>query len=183
MPFTYVPLCFLWSYYPSSTAGLGSSAFARHYLRNHFCFLFLQVLRCFNSLGSTLAAYVFCCRCHRIAGDGLPHSDTPGSLPVYGSPRRFAVCCVLLLLYMPRHPPYALLHLITTYREICFRELLTAFSVSSTFFSLLFLNFTERPICLFCYSVFKDHPSEGSSRSLKTKQVITQPDLVTHLSP
>ena len=44
---------------------------------------------------------------------GFPHSDTPGSLNVYFSPRRFAVFCVLLLLYMPRHPPYALLHLIT----------------------------------------------------------------------
>ena len=32
--------------------GLGFSAFARHYLRNHFCFLFLQVLRCFSSLRS-----------------------------------------------------------------------------------------------------------------------------------
>ena len=30
-------------------AGLGSSAFARHYLRNHFCFLLLGVLRCFSS--------------------------------------------------------------------------------------------------------------------------------------
>ena len=29
--------------------GLGSSAFARHYLRNHFCFLLLRVLRCFSS--------------------------------------------------------------------------------------------------------------------------------------
>ena len=33
-----------------NTPGLGSSAFARHYLRNHCCFLFLQVLRCFSSL-------------------------------------------------------------------------------------------------------------------------------------
>lgn len=31
--------------------GLGSCAFARHYWRNHYCFLFLQVLRCFSSLG------------------------------------------------------------------------------------------------------------------------------------
>ena len=30
-------------------AGLGSSAFARHYLRNHCYFLFLRVLRCFSS--------------------------------------------------------------------------------------------------------------------------------------
>jgi hypothetical protein len=32
--------------------GLGFSAFARHYLRNHYCFLFLRVLRCFSSPGS-----------------------------------------------------------------------------------------------------------------------------------
>ena len=29
--------------------GLGYCAFARHYLRNHFCFLLLRVLRCFSS--------------------------------------------------------------------------------------------------------------------------------------
>ena len=32
--------------------GLGSSAFARRYLRNHCCFLFLSLLRCFSSGGS-----------------------------------------------------------------------------------------------------------------------------------
>lgn len=32
--------------------GLGYSPFARHYLENHYCFLFLQVLRCFSSLSS-----------------------------------------------------------------------------------------------------------------------------------
>jgi hypothetical protein len=32
--------------------GLGCSAFARHYLRNRFRFLFLRLLRCFNSAGS-----------------------------------------------------------------------------------------------------------------------------------
>ena len=39
--------------------GLASSAFARHYLRNHGCFLFLWVLRCFNSPRSLLLPYVF----------------------------------------------------------------------------------------------------------------------------
>ena len=29
--------------------GLGFSVFARHYLRNHYCFLLLRVLRCFSS--------------------------------------------------------------------------------------------------------------------------------------
>ena len=40
--------------YPAniSTRGLGCSDFARHYFRNHFCFLFLRVLRCFSSPGS-----------------------------------------------------------------------------------------------------------------------------------
>src|SRR5580700_10521747 len=31
--------------------GLGFFLFARHYSGNHYCFLFLQVLRCFSSLG------------------------------------------------------------------------------------------------------------------------------------
>ena len=34
-----------------NNTGVGSSPFARHYLGNHYCFLFLQVLRCFSSLG------------------------------------------------------------------------------------------------------------------------------------
>ena len=32
--------------------GLGYSDFARHYFRNHCCFLFLRVLRCFSSPSS-----------------------------------------------------------------------------------------------------------------------------------
>ena len=37
-------------------SGLGSSAFARRYLRNRFFFLFLRLLRCFSSPGSLYAA-------------------------------------------------------------------------------------------------------------------------------
>ena len=39
---------------PFGSPGLGYSDFARHYSRNHGCFLFLQVLRWFTSLGSLL---------------------------------------------------------------------------------------------------------------------------------
>src|SRR5919206_95193 len=39
--------------------GLAFSAFSRHYLRNHCCFLFLWVLRCFTSPRSLLLPYVF----------------------------------------------------------------------------------------------------------------------------
>ncbi len=35
-----------------SHSGLGSSHFARRYFGNHFCFLFLRLLRCFSSPGS-----------------------------------------------------------------------------------------------------------------------------------
>ncbi len=43
----------------SHRCGLASSAFARHYLRNHGCFLFLWVLRCFTSPRSLPLPYVF----------------------------------------------------------------------------------------------------------------------------
>ena len=43
-----------------NSTGLGSCAFARHYLRNHCYFLFLRVLRCFSSPGLlTFVYYVF----------------------------------------------------------------------------------------------------------------------------
>ena len=40
---------------PFESPGLGCSGFARHYYRNHCCFLFLWVLRWFTSPGSLLA--------------------------------------------------------------------------------------------------------------------------------
>src|SRR6188768_2217967 len=53
-------LCF-WSHDPNgaSPTGLGFSAFARRYLRNHCCFLFLWVLRWFTSPGWLFLPYVF----------------------------------------------------------------------------------------------------------------------------
>ena len=43
----------------SRDPGLGSSGFARHYFRNRVFFIFLQVLRCFTSLGLPPLPYVF----------------------------------------------------------------------------------------------------------------------------
>ena len=42
-----------------------------------------------------------------LAGDGLPHSDTPGSRAACASPGLFAACRVLRRLPPPRHPPRA----------------------------------------------------------------------------
>ena len=84
--------------------GLGYCAFARHYLRYHFCFLFLRLLRCFSSPGRprTLCG-------DAIAGAGLPHSDIHGSMGMCPSPWLFAACHVLLRSREPRHPSCALL--------------------------------------------------------------------------
>ena len=84
-------------------AGLGSSAFARHYLRNHVCFLLLRVLRCFSSPRSPHHWMVAGLR-----PAGLPHSEIPGSRVICTYPGLIAACHVLLRLREPRHPPSAL---------------------------------------------------------------------------
>ncbi len=81
--------------------GLGSCAFARHYLRNHCYFLFLRVLRCFSSPGSPTAIR----RCDGITSIGFPHSDIRGSRGICPSPRLFAACHVLLRLREPQASP------------------------------------------------------------------------------
>ena len=61
--------------------GLGSSPFARHYSGNHYCFLFLRVLRCFSSPGLLPIAQDI-----RLQHDGLPHSEISGSNRICTSP-------------------------------------------------------------------------------------------------
>ena len=80
--------------------GLGFCAFARHYLRNRFYFLFLRVLRCFSSPGSPLAWPGV-----GIAPDGFPHSDIRGSPGICPSPRLFAAYHVLHRLREPQASP------------------------------------------------------------------------------
>jgi hypothetical protein len=60
--------------------GLACSAFARHYLRNHGCFLFLWVLRCFTSPRSLYPPYTF-----RRESPG--HHEGPGGVSPFGNPR------------------------------------------------------------------------------------------------
>ena len=96
-----------------SHSGLGSSAFARRYLRNRYYFLFLRLLRCFSSPGSPRIP-MYSVYGDRIAPAGFPHSDISGSLPVCGSPKLFAAYHVFHRLSVPRHPPCALISF--TYR-------------------------------------------------------------------
>ncbi len=88
--------------------GLGCSPFARHYLGNHCCFLFLRVLRCFSSLGLLPKAYVFSQGMTGLQPAGFPHSEIHGLRLICSSPWLIAAYHVLHRLSMPRHPPYAL---------------------------------------------------------------------------
>ena len=66
---------------PKDRPGLGSCAFARHYLRNHCYFLFLRVLRCFSSPGSpTGDPPVWRDRSRRVSPFG--HPRVAGHLPL-----------------------------------------------------------------------------------------------------
>ena len=85
-------------------SGLGSSAFARHYSRNHSYFLLLEVLRCFSSLRSPHRITVMTAQ-HAV---GLSHSEIPGSKVICTLPGLIAAYHVLHRLREPRHPPCAL---------------------------------------------------------------------------
>ena len=97
----------------SHARGLASSAFARHYSRNHQCFLFLRVLRCFTSPRSLQRPI------HSDAGNptslglGYPIRTPSDHSSVDNSPRTIAVSHVLHRPLVPRHPPCALNNLAT----------------------------------------------------------------------
>ena len=95
--------------------GLGCSAFARHYSRNHSCFLFLRLLRCFSSAGQPPFLDILT-KSGRVAPFGHPRIGPP-----CGSPWLFAAWHVLLRLQEPRHPPCALVHLHLTYGPLLLR--------------------------------------------------------------
>src|SRR5437762_12748218 len=89
-------------------SGLGCSAFARRYLRNHYCFLFLWVLRWFTSPRCLHSTYGFSGGFPGINQGGFPHSEIPGSKIVCISPGLIAAYRVLHRLLAPRHSPYTL---------------------------------------------------------------------------
>lgn len=88
--------------------GLGCSDFARRYWRNRICFIFLRVLRCFNSPRVALWPYEFRPEFSVLQQRGLPHSDISGSRVVCTSPELFAAYHVLHRHQAPNYPPMAL---------------------------------------------------------------------------
>jgi hypothetical protein len=89
--------------------GLGSFRFARRYSGSRSCFLFLGVLRCFNSPGSLHWAYFIQ---PRVTGHlplpGFPIRISTDRSLVGGSPWLIAATHVLHRHLAPRHPPLAL---------------------------------------------------------------------------
>ena len=67
--------------------------------------LFLQVLRCFSSLGALPPIYVFNQRLLEVRSGGFPHSEILGSTLVHSFPRLIAVSHVLHRHLAPRHSP------------------------------------------------------------------------------
>jgi hypothetical protein len=65
----------------SHVTGLASSAFAHHYSRNRFCFLFLRVLRCFTSPRYHPLPYAFRQGRPPMTTAGFPHSEILESQP------------------------------------------------------------------------------------------------------
>ena len=75
----------------SHMTGLACSGFARHYYRNHCCFLFLWVLRCFTSPRSLYPPYIFRRESpgHPKGPAGFPHSEILGSKLYYQLPEAY----------------------------------------------------------------------------------------------
>ena len=92
----------------SKLPGLGSSVFARHYLRNHARFLLLRLLRCFTSAGVALPALCIQAGVIRHSPDRVtPLGNSRVQAPVCGSPGLIAAYHVLHRHLVPRHSPCA----------------------------------------------------------------------------
>jgi hypothetical protein len=91
--------------------GLDYFHFARRYYGNHFCFLFLRLLRCFTSPRLLTVDYEFINEYCDMTRSGLPHSEIVGSEAASALPTLIAGNRVLHRLLVPRHPPYALSNL------------------------------------------------------------------------
>jgi hypothetical protein len=144
---------------PCKHDGLGCSAFARRYWRNHCCFLFLWVLRWFTSPRCLRSTYGFSGGYLGINQGGFPHSDIPGSKVVCTSPGLIAAYRVLHRLLAPRHSPYTLSSLtifkLETRTDACPRLL------SNTRKSMHTACVWSEKLPFAGYSVVKDHSAPG----------------------
>jgi hypothetical protein len=91
-----------------SRMGLGCSPFARHYSGNHYCFLFLRLLRCFSSPGTRLQALCVQARDPLTLSEGVsPFGDlrVKGCLPPHRSLSQAATSFIVFLCQGIHHIP------------------------------------------------------------------------------
>ena len=93
----------------SHNLGLGSSAFARHYLRNHLLSSLPRGTEMFQFPRLPPYTYAFSVQSSPMTVRGFPHSDIHTSTLAYSSVWHFGVRPVLRRLLAPRHPPCAFL--------------------------------------------------------------------------
>ena len=96
-------------------AGLGSFHFARRYSENHYCFLFLRLLRCFSSSRSPPWPMYSVMDDRVLSLPGSPIQIPSDQCLFSNSPMLFAAFHVFLRLLTPRHPPLALHSLATNH--------------------------------------------------------------------
>ena len=104
-----------WSYYPSIAVTILVWATLRSLATTYrITIVFSSSAYLDVSVQQVCPPYGVSCIQH----DGLPHSDICGSNRMCQSPQLFAAYHVLLRLWEPRHPPYALNKLIYTFNNI-----------------------------------------------------------------
>ena len=81
--------------------------------------------------------------------DGLPHSDTAGSIRVCQSPALFAAYRVLLRLPKPRNPPYALASL-SLVNLLLIREIVSTLIISNLLIQLICITLYLVVISQYC---------------------------------
>ena len=95
-------------------SSLGYFQFARRYFGNHFCSLFLRLLRCFSSPCLPHLPMISANDFLALPKMGYPIQISPDLYLFSSSPKLFAAFHVFLRLLTPRHPPFALNSLVTT---------------------------------------------------------------------
>ena len=100
---------------PRRVHGLGCFPFARRYLGNHYCFLFLGLLRCFSSPRSPQQPMYSAEDVATLLATGFPIQKSPDQNLFSSSPKLIAAFHVFHRLLTPRHPPFALNSLATKY--------------------------------------------------------------------
>ena len=119
------------------TFGLGFSRFVRHYSGNRYCFLFLRVLRCFNSPGYPPDPILFKSGYPEINQDWFSNSGISGSKFANNSPKLIAVNHAFHRLLTPRYSPYAL-------SRLTIKSITQLLSFTQTIFSF------QRTLRVFC---------------------------------